>query len=222
MLAVGTYDGDKLIGLAGCSADCETMWQIGIDVLPDYRRRGVASALTAKLALEVLARGKVPFYCCAWSNVGSARNAIASGFRPAWAQHTAISREKVIEMLPLKNHIQNANTSDFWSTLDTLITDSELVIDRPKGTKHPRFALIYPLDYGYLKDTASMDGGGIDVWRGNLPDAICDAVICTIDTLKRDSEIKILLGCAEEEKDEILRFHNDSHYMKGLLIRREL
>ncbi len=87
-LAVGAYDGDKLIGLAGCSADCEDMWQIGIDVLPEYRRNGVASALTSTLALEILKHEKVPFYCCAWANVPSAKNAIKSGFRPAWMEMT--------------------------------------------------------------------------------------------------------------------------------------
>lgn len=88
VLAVGAYNNDVLIGLAACSADCDTMWQIGIDVLPEYRRQGVASALTSRLAVEVLNRGIVPFYCCAWSNVKSARNAIKSGFRPAWVQVT--------------------------------------------------------------------------------------------------------------------------------------
>ena len=88
VLGVGAYDGGKLIGLAGCSADCETMWQIGVDVLPGYRRQGVAAAMTSRLALECVARGKVPFYCCAWSNIRSARNAVRSGFRPAWAQLT--------------------------------------------------------------------------------------------------------------------------------------
>ena len=34
MLAVGAYDNGKLIALAGCSADRDAMWQIGIDVLP--------------------------------------------------------------------------------------------------------------------------------------------------------------------------------------------
>lgn len=95
VLGVGAYEAGKLIGLAGCSADCDTMWQIGVDVLPKYRRRGIASALTSKLALEVLARDKVPFYCCAWSNVKSARNAIKSGFRPAWVEMTVKSREFV-------------------------------------------------------------------------------------------------------------------------------
>ena len=89
VLGVGAYDGEKLVGLAGCSADCESMWQIGVDVLPEYRCRGIASALTSRLALEILKRGKVPFYCAAWSNVKSVRNAIRCGFRPAWVELTA-------------------------------------------------------------------------------------------------------------------------------------
>ena len=89
VLAVGAYDGGRLIGLAGCSADCDSMRQIGIDVLPGYRRQGVASALTTHLAAEILADGKVPFYCAAWSNMRSVRNAVRSGFTPAWAELTA-------------------------------------------------------------------------------------------------------------------------------------
>ena len=98
VLGVGAYDNGKLIGLAGCSADCDTMWQIGIDVLPEYRRRGIASALTSRLAIEILEREKVPFYCAAWCNVRSVRNAIKSGFRPAWVEMTAKPCETVNEM----------------------------------------------------------------------------------------------------------------------------
>ena len=95
VLGVGAYDGEELIGFAGCSADCDSMWQIGIDVLPAYRRQGVAAALTARLALECLERGKAPFYCAAWSNVPSVRNAIKAGFRPAWVELTAKSTATV-------------------------------------------------------------------------------------------------------------------------------
>ena len=98
VLGVAAYDGEKLIGLAGCSADCDTMWQIGVDVLPEYRRNGIASALTGRLAIEVIDRGKVPFYCAAWSNIGSVRNAIKSGFRPSWVEMTAKSCQFVSEM----------------------------------------------------------------------------------------------------------------------------
>ena len=89
VLAVGAYDNGKFIGLAGCSADCEMMYQIGVDVLREYRRNGIASAVTSRLALEVLAMGKAPFYCAAWSNIKSVRNAVKSGFRPAWVELTA-------------------------------------------------------------------------------------------------------------------------------------
>ena len=89
VLGVGAYDGEKLVGLAGCSADCEDMWQIGVNVLPRYRRKGIAAAITSRLAVEILKRGKVPFYCAAWCNLKSVRNAIKCGFRPAWVTVTA-------------------------------------------------------------------------------------------------------------------------------------
>lgn len=98
VLGIGAYEHGRLIGLAGCSADCDTMWQIGVDVLPEFRRKGIASALTSRLALEIIERGKVPFYCSAWSNLRSARNAVKSGFLPAWAEMTAKPQEIVEDM----------------------------------------------------------------------------------------------------------------------------
>ncbi|MDE7285403.1 MAG: GNAT family N-acetyltransferase [Lachnospiraceae bacterium] len=98
ILGVGAYAQGKLIGLAGCSADCGTMWQIGVDVLREYRRKGIAAALTSHLAVEIMKRDKVPFYCSAWSNIRSARNAIKSGFIPAWVEMTAKPKNIVDEM----------------------------------------------------------------------------------------------------------------------------
>ena len=34
---------ERMIGLTACSTDCDDMWQIGVDVLPEYRRKGIAS-----------------------------------------------------------------------------------------------------------------------------------------------------------------------------------
>lgn len=112
------------------------------------------------------------------------------------------------------------DNKDFWITLDKLIEESEIVIDRPVGTKHPQYDFIYDMDYGYLENTTSIDGGGIDIWRGCKHEKKCDAVICTIDLVKRDSEIKLLLGCTEEEKEKIMRFYNESKFMKSLMFRR--
>lgn len=98
ILGIGAYDGEKMIGLAACSADCESMWQIGVDVLGEYRRQGIASALTSNLAMEILERGKVPFYCCAWSNIRSAKNAIKSGFSPSWVE-VSVKPEEVVQKM---------------------------------------------------------------------------------------------------------------------------
>lgn len=98
VLGVGAYDRDTLVGFAACSADCEDMWQIGVDVLPAYRRRGIAAALTSRLALEILNRNKVPFYCAAWCNLRSVRNAYKCGFRPAWVEITARDKAFVDKM----------------------------------------------------------------------------------------------------------------------------
>lgn len=108
VLGVGAYDEGRLVGLAGCSADCEEMWQIGVDVLPDYRRCGIASALTGRLAKEILKRGKVPFYCSAWSNIRSVRNAIKSGFIPAWVEMTAKPAKIVDDMNKIEREKYNA------------------------------------------------------------------------------------------------------------------
>ncbi len=70
-----------------------------------------------------------------------------------------------------------------------------------------------------LKDTSSMDGAGIDVWVGSGEPKI-DAIICTVDLMKNDSEIKILIGCTEEEKAIVYKTHNETEFMKGILIRR--
>jgi len=54
--------------------------------------------------------------------------------------------------------------AEFWEFLEKLIASTSIVIDRPKGSCHPRFPdLKYPLDYEYLEGTRSMDGAGIDV-----------------------------------------------------------
>ena len=79
--------------------------------------------------------------------------------------------------------------NSFWQALDKLVAASKTVIDRPKGSRHPKYPdIVFPVDYGYLDGTSSMDGGGIDVWQGTDGETI-DAIICTVDLMKKDSEI---------------------------------
>lgn len=76
--------GEKIIGMAGASNDCEILWQIGMDVLPEFRKNGLALYLVNMLTLEILSRGKIPYYCCSLSNIPSQRVAHRAGYFPAW------------------------------------------------------------------------------------------------------------------------------------------
>ena len=110
---------------------------------------------------------------------------------------------------------------EFWQKLDQLVAGSPVNVDRPKGTAHPRYpSFVYALDYGYLENTRSGDGGGIDVWVGGLPEKDATAIICTVDLEKRDSEMKILLGCTTQETQAILNVHNRGP-QAALLVERQ-
>jgi F420 biosynthesis protein FbiB-like protein len=110
---------------------------------------------------------------------------------------------------------------EFWSYLDRLVSDSQIVIDRPRYSPHPEYPeWLYPLDYGYLSETHAIDGGGVDVWVGSLHPQLLDSLVLTIDLQKRDAEIKLLLGCDESEKRILLDFLN-ADAMRASLIRRE-
>jgi len=111
--------------------------------------------------------------------------------------------------------------NSFWEKLDQLINKSEIIIDRPIGSAHPKFPnLVYPCNYGYLKETSGSDGNEIDVWCGSCNTNKLTAVICTVDTLKKDCELKLLVNCNVEEIELILIFYNESEYMSAILIKR--
>jgi inorganic pyrophosphatase len=100
----------------------------------------------------------------------------------------------------------------FFAKLDALLTTSAIVIDRPRGSIHPRYDdIIYPLDYGYLDGTSSGDGDGIDVWLGTMTgEKRIVAALVTVDTVKRDVEVKVLVNCTEEEIATIVQFHESN------------
>jgi inorganic pyrophosphatase len=110
----------------------------------------------------------------------------------------------------------------FWGHLDRLVSECRIIVDNPRGTHDGGSdTIVFPVDYGYLEGTSSMDGEGIDVFVGSDPRDIIDAIVCTVDLVKMDSEIKVLIGCTEEEKQAILRFYESFPPMRPLLVRRD-
>lgn len=113
------------------------------------------------------------------------------------------------------------NNAFFWQKLDTLFLSSKLVVDRPRHTSHYKYSnLIYPVDYGYLSDTSGTDQAPIDVFKGSTKTNLVGAIVVSADILKKDCEVKFLVGCNEEEEKDILAFLNQTEFQKAILIRR--
>jgi inorganic pyrophosphatase len=110
---------------------------------------------------------------------------------------------------------------DFWTRLDELISTHEIVIDRPKGSRHPKHPeILYLFDYGYLKGTSGGDGNEVDVCRGTLGEGRLVGVMCTVDSMKGDAELKLLYDCTEDEILLMERFFNTSDCFSGMIVRR--
>ena len=59
----------------------------------------------------------------------------------------------------------------------------------------------------------------MDIWVGTLEPKEIVGILCVVDTLKRDAEIKILYGCTAEEVETVLRTQNAT-WMQAIFIPR--
>ena len=107
----------------------------------------------------------------------------------------------------------------FWQLCDELVESHTIEIDRPKGSRHPKWSLVYPMDYGFLQGTRSNDGAGVDIWRGSLADEALTGVVLTVDVLKNDCEMKLLVGCTPDEAETARRVHDDGSQAASLVLR---
>lgn len=86
ILTVAAVIDGQFAAMAGASMDSELFWQIGIDVLPEHRKKGLATYLVSELTDEILRRGAVPYYGTWSANIASRSVAAASGYFPAWVE----------------------------------------------------------------------------------------------------------------------------------------
>lgn len=110
---------------------------------------------------------------------------------------------------------------DFWENLDKILDSKEIVIERPKGSRHPQYPeFIYPLDYGYIQNTKASDGMELDVWLGTLTPQKVTGLLVITDLVKMDTEQKVLYGCTENEMENIYKISNQ-HLMNSILLIRD-
>lgn len=94
LLACSANHNGTIVGLAGASADCDSMWQIGIDILQEYRNGGIGKVLVSQLTEALFEMGKLPYYSTRTTNIASRRIAVSLGYRPAWVE--IYSREPIV------------------------------------------------------------------------------------------------------------------------------
>ncbi|MGH2617445.1 MAG: GNAT family N-acetyltransferase [Thermomicrobiales bacterium] len=76
----------EIVGIAGMSADCETLWQIGIEVVTSARGAGIGRALVGRLTELAFQHNRVPFYTADVANLRSHALAVSLGFWPTWVE----------------------------------------------------------------------------------------------------------------------------------------
>jgi len=92
VLATVMRQGERVVGIAAASVDHALLWQIGVEVDPDFRGRGIGRALVGRLAAAILDADKIPYYSTGLANLGSQLVALGLGFWPAWTEVYARDR----------------------------------------------------------------------------------------------------------------------------------
>lgn len=85
-IAYVAYKDNTVIGVAGADRINDEIWEVGIEVLPEYRKEGLATILTKNLTLKILEKGIVPIWCASVSNIGSLAVAANSDYIPLWME----------------------------------------------------------------------------------------------------------------------------------------
>lgn len=94
------------------------------------------------------------------------------------------------------------------TTTQWLNRNVKVIIDRPLGSKHPRYGFVYPINYGYVPNTLSGDGFELDAYvlGVNEPldefEGMCVAVIRRLE--EDDDKIVLVKSGVEITNEEIL------------------
>lgn len=108
-----------------------------------------------------------------------------------------------------------------WNRWENLILSEGILLDRPRKTPHPQYPdIIYPMDYGFIRNTTSSDGAEVDVFVGTGEKHLIGLIV-TCDYRRGDQEIKFLWRCLPSEVYLAHGFINfDRSKLKGRLILR--
>lgn len=98
-------------------------------------------------------------------------------------------------------------------------------VDRPLGTEHPRYKWEYPVNYGYIEDTASGDGKELDAYILGVDQPLtaftgkCIAIIRRKD--EQDDKLIVVPEEIDVEDEEIMEVVNfQEQFFDSTIIRK--
>jgi len=98
------YDKERIIGVTPADKQDEKIYELGVEVLPEYRRFGIATALTTLATNELLNQNLIPYALTSWSNIRSRGVLQKCGYYPAWVVMDSLDLEWANEILYGKSH----------------------------------------------------------------------------------------------------------------------
>ncbi len=80
-----------------------------------------------------------------------------------------------------------------------------VTMDRPLGTKHPKYDMIYEANYGYIDDVIAPDGEGLDAYYLGVTEPMQEATgvcIAIVHRLNDDDDKLVVVPEGTELSDE--------------------
>jgi inorganic pyrophosphatase len=104
--------------------------------------------------------------------------------------------------------------------LDSAVT---ITIDRPFGSKHPKWDLVYPVNYGYIPNTKSGDGEEIDAYVLGINEPLKEFTgkcIAVIHRLNDDDDKLVIVPDSTNLADAEIRMATDfqEKFFKSVIV----
>ena len=101
----------------------------------------------------------------------------------------------------------------------------EVKMDRPMGSKHPKYGFIYPVNYGYVPNTISGDGAELDCYVLGVfkpLDKFKGKCIAVIHRTNDDDDKLIIVPEEKDYSDDAIRALTEfqERFFESIIIKR--
>lgn len=101
----------------------------------------------------------------------------------------------------------------------------EVEMDRPMGSKHPKYGFIYPVNYGYVPNTISGDGAELDCYVLGVfepLDKFKGKCIAVIHRTNDDDDKLIIVPEEKDYSDDAIRALTEfqERFFESIIIKR--